>query len=534
MREPSEKETAGAASAALLPLWAAVLAAAAGGLALVAAFPALGIWPLSFVAVALSLLSLIGRRAGGALLVGAVFGASFYLPHIDWAASFLGDHPLRWVPWVALAGVETLFTGLGAILISLAYRWVQALVARPRLRTAVTTLLVAGVWTSRELVMGSWPYGGFPWGRIGMSLGESPFAPLASWVGPSGLTFLLVLAVAPAIESARHLAAARRENRRAWRTAVWPVALLIVMAIVPQFPTTATGSIRVAAVQGDGPAAYLDERERYDVLEAQLAASEPAADEAVDLVLWPEGGVDADPLADANAALVLDRAVNALGAPILMNAAVADGDLVYNTSMLWTADGAEQSHAKRYPVPFGEYVPQRELYERIAPGLIGMIQREYTPGDDSPTVDVDGTTVGLAICFDVLFDQLVAEGIDDGAQALMFQTNNADFRGTDENLQQLAFARMRAIETGRSVVNVSTVGTSQVIAPDGRTLEQIPSDEPGVIVADVELRDGTTPAVAAGEAIRSLLLWIPLVAIAVLGAALDRMRRMRAEANARG
>ena len=52
----------------------------------------------------------------------------------------------------------------------------------------------------------------------------------------------------------------------------------------------------------------------------------------------------------------------------------------------------------------------------------------------------------------------------------MFQTNNADFRGTDENLQQLAVARIRAVETGRTVVNVSTVGTSQIIRPDGSTL----------------------------------------------------------------
>ena len=94
----------------------------------------------------------------------------------------------------------------------------------------------------------------------------------------------------------------------------------------------------------------------------------------------------------------------------------------------------------------------------------------------------------------MLFDQHIEEGISGGAQVLIFQTNNADFRGTDENLQQLAFARMRAIESGRSVVNVSTVGTSQVIAPDGTTIDQIGVDERGAIIADVELRDGTTPA----------------------------------------
>ena len=48
----------------------------------------------------------------------------------------------------------------------------------------------------------------------------------------------------------------------------------------------------------------------------------------------------------------------------------------------------------------------------------------------------------------------------------MFQTNNADFRNTDENLQQLAFARTRAIETGRSVVNISTSATMRGLFQD--------------------------------------------------------------------
>ena len=73
----------------------------------------------------------------------------------------------------------------------------------------------------------------------------------------------------------------------------------------------------------------------------------------------------------------------------------------------------------------------------------------------------------------------------------MFQTNNADFRGTDENQQQLAIARLRAIETGRSVVNISTVGTSQVIDPTGRTIDALPAYEPGAMVTDVELATGS-------------------------------------------
>src|SRR3546814_20147867 len=87
----------------------------------------------------------------------------------------------------------------------------------------------------------------------------------------------------------------------------------------------------------------------------------------------------------------------------------------------------------------------------------------------------------------------------------VFQTNNADFRGTDENLQQLAFARMRAIETGRAVVNVSTVGTSQVITPDGTTVDSIGVDTAGASISTVPLRTGLTPAVIPGPLLTVLI-----------------------------
>ncbi|MCQ7044026.1 hypothetical protein MRO49_25005, partial [Escherichia coli] len=87
---------------------------------------------------------------------------------------------------------------------------------------------------------------------------------------------------------------------------------------------------------------------------------------------------------DADAATLLDIAATSIGAPLIMNAASVKGDDVYNMSMVWEPGGPTQTHAKRHPVPFGEYVPDRELFEALAPSLIGMIQREYTPGDDPP------------------------------------------------------------------------------------------------------------------------------------------------------
>lgn len=508
-----------------MPLWAALVLAAAGGLALDAAFPSLGWWPLAFVAVPLALVSLVGRSVPGSMLVGAAFGAAFFFPHVSWAAQFLGDDPLGWVPWVALASAETLLLAVLSPLVTLAYRWLPRWRDTPGARLVVLPALVAGAWTARELVLGSWPYGGFPWGRLGMSQSESPIAPVASWLGVSGLGFLMVALCAGAVEAVRWAVRVRRERAAdggdvrpaaPWWGAL-PVALLaVVMAVVPQFPTTDAGTLRVGAVQGNGPTAYADQRAPREVLRSQLAASTPLESERVDVVLWPEGGVDGDPAADPAIARTLSAAAGAYGAPIVLNSASAVGDLVYNTSFLWTEDGPETTHAKRHPVPFGEYIPDRWLYGAIVPELVNLLGREYTPGADSPVFDLGPARAGLAICFDVAFDDVVREGVHDGAQVFMFQTNNADFRGTDENLQQREIARMRAIETGRSVVNLSTTGTSQVFAPDGTMAQTLPFDEAGLMTADVELRDGSTAGIVLGPWVQGLALWGTLVSLAAL------------------
>ncbi|MFG6476799.1 apolipoprotein N-acyltransferase [Microbacterium sp. P06] len=490
----------------ILPLWAASLTAVVGGFTLDLSFPDVGWWPLAFAGVAFSLVSLIGRRVGGALLVGLLFAAAFWFVHIDWTSRYLGV-----VPWFALAGLETVIMGVLAIPLALAYRWVPRLLPGPWGRLVVLPVMIGGLWTTRELILGSWPYTGFPWGRIGMSQSESPLAHIASWTGVTGLTFLMVVFTAAVVQGVR-------EGRpRRVITAVPALVVAAVLLLVPAFPTQAAGSLTVGSVQGNGPSGYFDQRQRGAILDAQLAASAPLLDEDMDVLLWPEGGIDSDPLSNDATAATLDALSQRIDAPLIVNAATERGDEIFNTSILWGA-GEPQLHDKTHPVPFGEYVPDRPFFEMLAPDLIGLIGREYTPGRNAPFFDLNGIGVGLAICFDVIYDDVLWEGAQEGAEVYMFQTNNADFRNTDENLQQLAFARMRAIETGRAVVNISTVGTSQVIAPDGAGIDSLPAATAGAMLTDVPLRTGLTPAVVIGSGVQAVLGWGSVVAFGLLGA----------------
>lgn len=510
----------------LVPLWGAVLLALIAGPITDAAFPELGWWPLAFVGVALVLVAAYGRRADGGFLVGLVFGLTFYLIHIPWMTQFLDPglpFLVRAVPWFALSVVMALWCGLGTMLISIATRVVPRAARSALGRMLFVPLVVAGLWTAREAISSIWPYGGFAWGRISESQSESPVAPLFAWLGVSGVGFVMVFVVAVAVVSVRETA-----TPVLLRTML-VTALAALLVAFPAFPVASEGSIRVAAVQGNGKTGYFHHAENStDNLLAQYDATEPIYDEDVDVVVWPEGATDLDPLRSDFAARVFDTVSRTADAPLVGWAVTNRGEEYFNTSLLWRAgEGAVDFYDKRHPVPFGEYVPDRAVWRGFAPDLIDLIQREYTPGTTDPVMDVgsDGRSVlaGFAICFDIVDDALMRQGVQQGAQLVLAQTNNADFGLTDESLQQLAIARIRAIELGRTVVNISTVGTSAVILPDGSTVAQLPRYEAGAMVVDAPLSTTTTPAVAIGRGVE----WgVAVIALgALIGAAIGGGRR---------
>jgi apolipoprotein N-acyltransferase len=514
------------ATAPLMPLWAALLVSALGGVVYDLGFPGASVWPLAFVGIAMALVALVGRSSWAAFHIGLVFGLGFYLTHVSWTSLYLGP-----VPWLTLSILESLFVAGGAVLIALGYRWLPRATTSRWARLVLLPLLVAGLWILRETANGTLPYGGFPWGRAALSQSESPFAQVVSWVGSSGLGFVMVVIVAAIVEWVR---------LRGWRevrTALPVAALIVLAAVVPAWPTVAIGELRVASVQGNGPSGYFDEREPGDILAAQLDATEPVLDEeGIDVLLWPEGGSDVDPTRSAEGARVFDDLSEQLDAPVVLNTVtVDDEERFYNTSLLWEAgEGAVDRFSKRNPVPFGEYIPDRWFYDALAPELTGLIQRGYSPGTEPPVFELDGAVAGLAICFDVIYDGLIWEGARDGAEVYLLQTNNADFRGTDENLQQLAIARMRAIETGRSVVNLSTTGTSQVIDPTGRTIDSLPAYEAGAMVTDVELREGFTPAVVLGGFVPTLIVIGAIAGLVSVGVRAGMQNAPRRTGSGRG
>lgn len=499
------------------PLWLAVLGASLSGPINAAAFPGRDWWPLIFLGTGLMIWSLAGRRVGESFLLGLVGGFAFWGTHIFWLTIYLGP-----VPWLALAGLQTLFFALGAILMGLAWTWVPRWWPGAGGRLGLLPVVLGALWSLRESVTSVWPYGGFSWGRLAFSQSESPFGSVVAWFGISGLSFLLAWLSALLVQAVR-------ENgiRVGIRGVVASAALFAVLAL-PTWPIVASGSIRVAAVQGDSDAGLFAQHTPGQTLNDHIAGTVPLFGETVDIVVWPENGSDLNPLTHPAAARALDFITEELRAPLVAGTITSDDEgRTFNSLLLWeNGKGAVDQYDKIHPVPFAEYMPDRAFWYPFAPALFDLVPRDYTIGTRDNIFEFGGVRAGLAICFDIVDDSLVARMVDDGAQLILAPTNNADFGRTDENVQQLAIARLRAIETNRSVVQVSTVGVSAIMAPDGSTISRLPIFEPGSMVEDVPLSRVTTLATVLGTSVDVAVGGFGLTALAVAMVFTPRERRV--------
>jgi apolipoprotein N-acyltransferase len=496
----------------------------AGGLLSGLAYPREGIWPMIFVSVCALLVSVKGLGAWKAFWVGYFGGFFFYVSQIEWMSLYLGP-----VPLLALSILEAFFFGLGMAATARVWAWLETKPNR-HLRSVRISLAVASIWTAREWVSTNLPYGGFPWSRLAMSQSESP---LANWVfygGQAALTFVIsticALAITWVIDT----------RMSGWRTlnsalSVTIVALLVAIPAATSLPANPEhGSLVVAAVQGNANAGLFANAERGSILRNHLEATKliesKANGQTIDVVVWPENASDINPLADAVTGNTIRRLVDdKLGVPLIFGTITERGGSLYNSSMIWKPGiGVTDWYDKKRPVPFAEYVPDRDFWYSLAPDLIGMISHGYTFGTRDGIFELGDKPLGVLICFEIAIDDISRDLVHSGAQVILSQTNNSDFGRSDETFQQVAIAKLRAIETGRAVVNDSTVGVSAVFGPDGKLLDQLPTFEPGVMVTKVPLRSSTTPAIALGA---SLDLANNLVAALLIALALGRHPRLR-------
>ncbi|MFJ2055671.1 apolipoprotein N-acyltransferase [Streptomyces sp. NPDC087908] len=545
-------------------------AALLSGLLLYLSFPPRPLWWLALPAFALLGWSLRGRRLRAGFGLGYLAGLGFLLPLLVWTGEEVGPGP-----WIALAAVEALFialAGLGIAAVSRLPWW---------------PFFAAGVWILAEAARARVPFGGFPWGKIAFGQADGIFLPLAAVGGTPVLGFAVALCGFGLYEAGRQLRSRRAAGTEAGtprdgtagtptgtpraetagtvavparsddvagpavepaagaRSGRLPRGPLVAAALAVLVPVTGAlaalplvddsaedGTATVAAVQGNVPRLGLDfNAQRRAVLDNHVARTrELAADVKAgrapqpDFVLWPENSSDIDPYANADAAEVIDGAVEAIGVPTVIGAVVApETGKLRNTLIEWEPDrGPVATYDKRHVQPFGEYIPLRPLV-RLFNSNVDRVSRDFGAGTKIGVFDLAGTKVGLATCYEAAFDWAVRDTVTHGAQLISVPSNNATFGRSEMTYQQLAMSRVRAVEHSRSVVVPVTSGVSAVIRPDGEIVAETRMFTPDVLVEKVPLRSSLTPATRMGTLPEALL-----VALAAAGLGWSGLRPVRA------
>jgi apolipoprotein N-acyltransferase len=490
-----------------LPLWLALVLSAAAGLIGVTAFAPLSIWVSAFISLFLLWWCLDRRSFWTGLLVGLVYGLTLWAPLINWLTVYLGP-----IPWLALAVTEALYIAIASGLIALIFGFSRSRGMKTRWLHIITPAAVAALWVAHEWLAANWPWGGFSWARFGMAQYEGLFAHSLSWIGSAGLSFVIAWTCA-----AIYYFLSRRIAPR--RTLLIPIVVVVACALVPLYPTRYQGSIAIAGVQGNTKSGLFDAVSPGDNLTAHLDTTLEQVDRPVDLIVWPENAADIDPTENFIAASQLSFLAAKFSAPVLTGAITSPSNGTYfNSSLLWSADGLVAQYDKAHPVPFAEWMPARSLFHSIVPDLVDLVTRDYSFGTRSNVIDVGTTRVGVSICFDIVDDALVHQMITHDAQVIVAQTNNADFGDTAESAQQLEIARVRAIESGRYVVNVSTVGITALIAPTGQIEQSVKRFEQAVVYSEeIPLAASRTLGTAANFIVDLLctVLGLGFVALAI-------------------
>ena len=470
------------------------LPALLAGLSVAASMPPWGWWPLTFVGlIAVTRLEVRARESRRrSFTVGTMFGLGWFLPALAWMWFLTA-------PGYLVAALLFALLHGAASFVATATDSRRFLVVAPAAHTLV------------EILRLSFPFGGVPLATLGIAQVSGPLGGVARLGGVIALTWI-TWQLATLVATWRRPADLRRSVSAA-------CALVLVVAWVAPRGSDTDVVLDVVAVQGGGPqgtrAVDTDPRE---VFERHLDATR-SVNGSPDVVVWPENVIDVATFDESRELVEIGEQAARLGAPFLVGITEdVDAESFTNAQVVVDTSGVVvDRYDKVRRVPFGEYMPLRGVLDTIG-APVDLVPRDAVAGQGRARLDVplassvlDELRASVVISWEVFFGGRAREGVGDGGGVIFNPTNGSSYTWTILQSQQIASSRLRAIETGRWVVQVSPTGFSAFVSPDGDVSSRTAVSETAVIRRDVPIRTGDTVYTAIGDR-----PWIAAVGLASL------------------
>ena len=458
------------------------------------------------------------RRLRRSFLLGWVAGLVYFAIALYWLVDVMTQYgglstPVAVCVGALLMAYLALFVGLAAWIIAAGTR-----VLGPR-----SLLAAPAAWVAGELGR-TYVWSGFPWALLGYSqVTVLPIAQTASLVGVYGLSMLLAFtsgAVAYALAAER-------------RRFVPLVSAIVVIALLGAWGAwrirdgslTRQGTpIRVGVVQGS-----ISQDEKWSgalqgaIMKRYIDLSRAALSENAQFILWPESSLPFYFEQDPVGVFPIQRLAREGRAWFLIGSDQVEQvrfvaahpppeqrERYYNAAFLVQPDGSTGAvYRKMHLVPFGEYVPLKKLLFFVGP-LVEAVS-DFSPGDKPATLPVAGHVASTAICYEVVYPQLIAGFVNRGSELLTTITNDAWFGTSSAAYQHWDQAAMRSIEQGRYLARAANTGISGFVDPYGRVLAKTALFEPAMQVREVRFLSDRTVYGTIGDSVAYAGLAIALL-----------------------
>lgn len=475
------------------PAVALFLSLLCGGIS-VLAFAPFGFWPLLLPCVAtLFVLVFYAGNARRSFAIGYVFGLGLFGAGVYWVYYSLhlfgaAIAPLAAVGTLVCVMILSLYPALFA---TLAWR-VKGRGYGLIHRSSWFLFAAPALWLLVEWFR-SWFLTGFPWLSIGYSTINTPLAGYA----PIGGVFLNSLLLAFCC-GALSLIYVHRSTASAFIAMIGIVLVAGGGQILRSVSWTqpAADTVRVTMVQGN-----ISQELKFqpNLLEDSLRIYSDLSQTGADLIIWPESAIPTL-FTDVEAwQTEFVKETSARGSTVLSGGFHANEDYTEYYNAIKVLGGTEdQLYTKRHLVPFGEFIPLRDIIKLLAQ-VITIPMSDLTPGKGPiKPINIDGVSYGMSICYEDAFgNEMIAQMPQ--TNVLVNISNDAWFGDSTAPHQHQEIAAMRSLEFERPMLRVTNTGISSLISRHGQVVEQGAQFEEMAMDVDVVPRHGSTPYVLVGN-----------------------------------
>ncbi len=419
------------------------------------------------------------------------------------------------IAWIALTAMQS--AELAAVALAFKY------IGRNNRFIACLSLVVS--WCLIEWIQ-TIGWIGVPWGRIALTQTDSIFMiQSASVFGSYGVSFI-VLTVNALIALSAFYAQKNKKNAAAFGALAVFLCNLIFGMVSIVLQHDKGEAVAVYAVQGN-----ISAWEKWDMnsldknVGRYIDLSYECADGEDGIILWPESVVNVTLMKNPSVAQRISDLAADTGCVVVVGTFDDEGDYGYSDYKLYNAliafypDGSisYENYYKRRPVPFGEFLPMKDLINAILPLFteMNLADSDISPGTQATVFDTEYGRAGSLICFDSIYETLTRDSVKNGAELILLSTNDSWYKNSGALYHHNSHAQLRAVESGRYIVRAASTGITSVISPSGEIIDRVDTGTEGVLKSEIYKRNNVTPYVATGNAV-IVFFWILIFAGAAL------------------